>query len=77
MKTLYDVQQLLKNFGIYIYIGKRLYDIEVMKIELKRLYDNGLIDKMDYLNAELILRREHRLELEKEGHEDESKINRD
>ncbi|VHB91325.1 putative cytoplasmic protein [Streptococcus pyogenes] len=67
MKTLYDVQQLLKNFGIFIYLGKRLYDIEMMKIELQRLYDIGLLDKRDYLNAELILRREHRLELEKEG----------
>ncbi|AAK34324.1 hypothetical protein SpyM6JRS4_05760 [Streptococcus pyogenes JRS4] len=67
MKTLYDVQQLLKNFGIFVYLGKRLYDIEMMKIELQRLYDSGLLDKRDYLNAELILRREHRLELEKEG----------
>lgn len=66
MKTLYDVQQLLKRFGIIIYIGKRLYDIEVMKIELEKLYDNGLIDKDDYITAELILRREHRLEMEKE-----------
>ncbi|MDY4002345.1 YqgQ family protein [Streptococcus orisratti] len=66
MKTLYDVQQLLKQFGIIIYIGKRLYDIEVMKIELEKLYDNGLIDKDDYITAELILRREHRLEMEKE-----------
>lgn len=67
MKTLYDVQQLLKNFGIFVYLGKRIYDIEMMKIELQRLYDSGLLDKRDYLNAELILRREHRLELEKEG----------
>lgn len=67
MKTLYDVQQLLKNFGIFVYLGKRLYDIEMMKIELQRLYDSGLLDKRDYINAELILRREHRLELEKEG----------
>lgn len=67
MKTLYDAQQLLKNFGIFVYLGKRLYDIEMMKIELQRLYDSGLLDKRDYLNAELILRREHRLELEKEG----------
>lgn len=67
MKTLYDVQQLLKNFGIFVYLGKRLYDIEMMKIELQRLYDSGLLDKRDYLKAELILRREHRLELEKEG----------
>ncbi|RHX75486.1 DUF910 family protein, partial [Lactiplantibacillus plantarum] len=23
MKTLYDVQQLLKKFGVYVYVGKR------------------------------------------------------
>ncbi|HEO6990391.1 TPA: YqgQ family protein [Streptococcus agalactiae] len=67
MKVLFDVQNLLKKFGIYVYIGKRLYDIEIMKIELQRLYDNGLISRDDYLKAELILRREHRLELEKEN----------
>ncbi len=67
MKTLFDVQQLLKRFGIYIYIGKRLYDIEVMKLELKKLYENGLIDKTEYLEAELVLRHEHRLEMEKEN----------
>ena len=67
MKTLFDVQQLLKRFGIYIYIGKRLYDIEVMKLELEKLYENGLIDKTEYLEAELVLRHEHRFEMEKEN----------
>lgn len=67
MKTLYDVQRLLKQFGIYVYLGKHLYDIEMMKIELERLYDNGLISKSDYLHAELILRREHRIEKEREN----------
>ncbi|MCB5069612.1 YqgQ family protein [Streptococcus mutans] len=67
MKTLYDVQRLLKQFGIYVYLGKRLYDIEMMKIELERLYDNGLISKSDYLHAELILRRDHRIEKEREN----------
>ena len=67
MKTLYDVQRLLRQFGIYVYLGKRLYDIEMMKIELERLYDNGLISKSDYLHAELILRREHRIEKEREN----------
>ena len=41
MKNLYDVQQFLKRFGIIIYVGKRLYDIELMKIELQRLYDGA------------------------------------
>lgn len=67
MKTLYDVQQLLKQFGIVVYLGKRLYDIEMMKIELEALYQNALIDKKNYLIAEMILRREHRIEMEKEN----------
>ena len=67
MRTLYDVQQLLKQFGIIVYLGKRLYDIEMMKIELEALYQNGLIDNDNYLSAEMILRHEHRIEMEKEN----------
>ena len=63
MKTLYDVQQFLKSFGIVIYMGKRLYDIELMKIELERIYDAGLMDKLEYLEADAVLRRELQLEL--------------
>lgn len=64
MKKLYDVQQLLKQFGIVIYMGKRLYDIEMMQIELHRIYEAGLIDRVDYMAAELVLRCEHRLEVD-------------
>ena len=67
MKTLYDVQQLLKQFGVVVYLCKRLYDIEMMKIELEALYKNALIDKENYLIAEMILRREHQIEMEKEN----------
>ena len=67
MKTLYDVQQLLKQFGVVVYLGKRLYDIEMMKIELEALYKIALIDKENYLIAEMILRREHQIEMEKEN----------
>ena len=67
MNTLYDVQQLLKQFGVVVYLGKRLYDIEMMKIELEALYKSALIDKENYLIAEMILRREHQIEMEKEN----------
>lgn len=75
MKTLYDVQQLLKQYGIIVYLGKRLYDIEMMKLQLEAIYKNDFIDKETYLLAELILRREHRLELEREKIDDQE-INR-
>jgi len=53
----------LESYFYFIYIGKRLYDIELMKIELKRIYDAGLMEKLDYLEAEAVLRREHTQEL--------------
>ena len=54
MKTLYDVPQLLKQFGVVVYLGKRLYDIEMMKIELEALYKSALIDKENYLNEDTL-----------------------
>ncbi len=66
METLYDVQQLLKQFGVYIYVGKRIYDIELMQIELKNFYDSRLIDQDTYMTAWYILKREHRIEESRE-----------
>jgi len=66
METLYDVQQLLKQFGVYVYVGKRIYDIELMQIELKNFYDSLLIDRDVYLTARRILTREHRIEESRE-----------
>ncbi len=65
METLYDVQQLLKQFGVYVYVGKRIYDIELMQIELKNFYDSRLIDRDVYLTARRILTRS--IELKKAG----------
>lgn len=62
MKTLYDVQQLLKKFNILVYVGKRKWDIELMAIELDNLFKNGLISKKDYMSAKIILRHEHEIE---------------
>ncbi|TGD24275.1 DUF910 family protein [Companilactobacillus suantsaicola] len=64
--TLYDVQQLLKRFGTYVHVGKRIWDIELMFIEVKRLYESQMIDKKTFISAQLVLKREHRKEEEKE-----------
>ena len=62
MKTLYDVQQLLKQFGVFFYVGKRKWDIELMSIELKNLYKAGVIDQPTFAKAQLVLRHEHHIE---------------
>ncbi|ALV21304.1 YqgQ family protein [Carnobacterium antarcticum] len=67
MKTMYDVQQLLKRYGIFIYVGKRLWDIELMLIELKKIHEQGLIENDEYMTALLILKQEHRVEESKEN----------
>lgn len=70
LKTLYDVQQLLKHFGVFVYVGKRLWDIELMAIELDNLYKASAIDKPTFLSAKLVLTREHRVEEEYEATKD-------
>ncbi|KYD25751.1 MULTISPECIES: YqgQ family protein [Anoxybacillaceae] len=65
MKTVYDVQQLLKQFGTIIYVGDRLADLELMEEELKELYQSQLIDVKDYQMSLFILRHEAQLEREK------------
>ena len=38
MKTIYDIQQYLKKFGIIIYIGDRVSNLELMESEIHELY---------------------------------------
>lgn len=66
MKTLYDVQQLLKRFNVFVYVGKRLWDIELMALELDHLYEAGVVDKQTFVKAKLVLNREHAIEEERE-----------
>ncbi|PGT77670.1 MULTISPECIES: YqgQ family protein [Bacillaceae] len=58
MKTIYDVQQLLKKFGTIIYIGDRVSDLELMEEEMKQLYQSNLLEPKDYQMAVLLLRQE-------------------
>ncbi|WP_044894798.1 YqgQ family protein [Bacillus alveayuensis] len=73
MKTIYDVQQLLKKYGIIIYVGDRLADLELMEEEVKELYQSQLIDAKEYQMAILLLRHEAQLEREKREKQDKEK----
>lgn len=54
----YDVQQLLKKFGIFIYLGDRLSELELMEVEVKELYLSNLISKEEMHQALSILKNE-------------------
>ncbi|MFG6114339.1 Uncharacterized protein YqgQ [Thalassobacillus cyri] len=58
MRTIYDIQQLLKKFGTFIYIGNRLADLELMEEEIKQLHQAQCISNEDYQMAILLLRSE-------------------
>ncbi len=65
MKNMYDVQQYLKQYGTYVYIGDRLADLELMELEIKELFQSQLIDRLELQLALGILRHEIQLEREK------------
>ena len=62
---MYDVQQFLKKFGTYIYIGDRLADLELMESEIKELFISQLIERQDLQMALQVIRTEIQLEKEK------------
>lgn len=55
MKTFYDVQQLLKQFGLIIYFKDEQNTIEMMNQELKEIHSAGLISHEDFIQARLII----------------------
>ena len=67
MKTMYDIQQFLKKFGTYIYVGDRLADLELMEAELTELYVSQLIEEKEFQTALFLLRHEIQFEKEKSG----------
>lgn len=58
MKTYYDLQQLLKQFGIFIYTGNRETDLLMMEEELRELQQWEMIDRKTFQLSLLLIRRE-------------------
>lgn len=58
MKTMYDVRNILKRFGIFVYTGNRAGDLDMIYSEIKELYKLNLISLTTYQTATLIIRKE-------------------
>lgn len=58
MKSALDVQRLLKRFGIFVYIGDREAELQLMEEEVREIYATGLITLQDFQEAMIILKSE-------------------
>ncbi len=58
MKNMYDVMQLLKRYGTYIYTTDRLSDLLLMEDEIRELYNSHVLEIQDFQMAILIIRSE-------------------
>uniref|UniRef100_UPI00403F2578 YqgQ family protein n=1 Tax=Aeribacillus sp. FSL K6-3256 TaxID=2954613 RepID=UPI00403F2578 len=76
LKTIYDIQQLLKRFGTIIYIGDRVADLELMEEEVKQLFESQLIDAKEFEMDILLLRREIMIEKDKRKRVKDEKYDR-
>lgn len=61
MKTIYDVQQLLKRHGVFVYTGDRIGDLDLIEMEVGDLYASKLISIDDYRMSRLLIAKERRL----------------
>ncbi len=67
MQTIYDVQQFLKKYGTIIYVGDRVGDLQLMKAEIKELYQSQLIRELEFDSAMRLLNQEIQFLTENRG----------
>jgi len=53
----YEVIDILKQFGIYIYTGHRYSDYVLIQMELEELYKSGVIPQQTYLESMVVMNR--------------------
>ena len=58
MRTIYDIQQYLKQYGTYIYTTDRVVDLGLMEGELKELYEAQILPREEYFMALLLIKQE-------------------
>lgn len=58
MKTFYDIQQLLKSYGVVIYMKDRKHQLDLVEFEIRELYTKELIQQKEFLLAIAIINQE-------------------
>lgn len=58
MKNMYEVRDLLKQFGIFVYTRSKMGDLDLIEDEIKELYTLNLIEFAIYRQAIVVIRKE-------------------
>lgn len=58
MRSFYDVQKLLKSYGIVVYMQNRKYHLDLVEFEIRELYKKELIQQKEFLLAIAIINQE-------------------
>lgn len=61
MRTFYDVQELLKSYGILIYMKDRKHHLDLVEFEIRELYKRELIEQTTFLMAISIINKERNI----------------
>ncbi len=57
IKEVYEVIDILKQFGIFVYTGHRYSDYILIQMELEELYKSGVIPQRTYLESMVVMNR--------------------
>lgn len=55
-----DLRKLLRQYGLVVYTGDRIGDLDLMESELTDLNQAGLLEQQIYLQAKVLIRNERR-----------------
>lgn len=58
MKNFYDIQELLKSYGILIYMKDRTHHLDLVEFEIRELYKRELLTQEKFLLAIAIINKE-------------------
>lgn len=60
LQNMVDLRKLLRRFGLIVYTGDRLGDLELMEEELSELHRAGILEQETHMKAKLLIQREKR-----------------
>ncbi|GGA54874.1 hypothetical protein GCM10007416_30100 [Kroppenstedtia guangzhouensis] len=60
LRNMVDLRNLLRQYGLMVYTGDRMGDLDLMESELDDLHRAGLLEREIFLQAKMLIHSEKR-----------------